>query len=102
MGFTFTGDSDAHKRFRHKYPAAVPLPSLSSARIQYSCRSCRTPLFTDQAVIPHEPKAQKTAKNKTRVSQECTSVFVEEMEWMMGIEEEVGRLDCGKCGAKLG
>ncbi|CAD7928340.1 unnamed protein product [Amoebophrya sp. A120] len=70
-------------------PIATPTPEL------YRCRQCRTVLFSDQHIAPHEPGHSP-----------CTPcLFVEPVSWMAAVinkGERQGKLTCPKCKAKVG
>ncbi|AFZ79261.1 dual-specificity protein phosphatase, putative [Theileria equi strain WA] len=66
------------------------------SKLVYSCKACREVLFFDINTVPHD-------KDKNS-SEECSSVFIEPMDWMPGLEAQDGRLSCKntKCNSKLG
>ena len=81
----------------------------SEARVTYSCRGCRSILFTDADILPHQGggmradfvsgKVGKRGKEDGR----CSLYFVRmDLPWMADLKEEEGRLDCPSCQAKIG
>lgn len=66
------------------------------SKFVYSCKTCREVLFFDTNVISHERIRDSDPK--------CSSVFIEPMDWMTGLESQEGRLSCKntKCSSKLG
>ncbi|KAL1915323.1 uncharacterized protein VTP21DRAFT_6781 [Calcarisporiella thermophila] len=82
----------------------------------YKCKKCRRALVTTENIIPHTPgQGQSSFSHHKRdpahslsSSQLCTSFFVEPMDWFGNIGSDgegsvvAGRIDCPKCGAKLG
>eukprot|EP00250_Pteridium_aquilinum_P012107 c20516_g1_i1 orf=399-1382(-) len=78
----------------------------------YRCKKCRRIVACQENVLTHEQESgnlpvRKKEKgslwNETR-SVDCTSVFVEPMQWMMAVQEGgvLGKLSCASCNARLG
>jgi len=80
---------------------------VDTTNTYYSCRSCRTVLFSDNDIMPHElgvgQDAFKWNKRDTSTKDNCTSFFLEgPMEWMSSTQENQGKLSCQKCNNKVG
>jgi len=83
----------------------VPLEEIS-----YCCRQCRTKLFTEKDIKPHQLGEgqsdfswNKRTSNKKIV--ECTSFFIDEnLSWIQGLDLNniEGRLVCPKCKSRVG
>lgn len=89
------GTSTVKKDDRSGSPGE-PKQQQPQAKIQYKCKSCRTTLFTDLDVIKHKPRIN--------TSEVCTSIFIEQQDWMTKLGENENKLNCPvqKCNAKLG
>lgn len=92
----------------------------------FKCAKCRTLLASSEVYIPHAPPFDKDDKqlyfvksafrgkrviNRQLGQNECTHIFTEPLLWMRdklvngddeGNDELEGRLDCYKCGTKVG
>ena len=86
----------------------------SDPKMAYSCRQCRTHLFTDLNVLEHDEESYGGAEKnfghqysgqytsiKTGVHERCHSVFVEPMDWMK-MSGMAGKLHCQQCQNKIG
>ena len=102
-------------------PEQKPEPVVVGHR--YHCRMCRTQLFTDKEIVPHDtPEGKGSYKQMMRGAQSCTSFFLDPdaTPWVAeesranvaaaggstgNHEGELGNLDtiyCFHCNAKLG
>ncbi|GLJ48420.1 hypothetical protein SUGI_1022050 [Cryptomeria japonica] len=82
--------------------------------ISYRCKMCRRAVASKDNVVSHLPGEGEPCfklKNRSRGSffddrhePECTSVFVEPLQWMTTVEEGAieGKLSCIGCQARLG
>ncbi|CAK9237404.1 unnamed protein product [Sphagnum troendelagicum] len=81
----------------------------------YRCKKCRRVVASEENVITHIPGAGVTSfkwrKRGVQVSgkdelvqPECTSIFVQPMQWMTPVQEGLveSKLQCIKCEARLG
>lgn len=72
----------------------------------YSCRKCRKVLFDQSGVEEHisEVKKHNVRKGeKYQMSEECSSIFINQFEWIAVDEEQMkGNIVCPKCQSKLG
>lgn len=83
----------------------------------YCCRQCRTQLFTEDDVVEHSPADGQSAfswkkRERSNADVSCTSLFLEEQEWMSAEESpdgilngNSGKLYCpnhAKCSARVG
>ncbi|KAK1933186.1 dual specificity phosphatase, catalytic domain containing protein [Babesia divergens] len=66
----------------------------------YSCMKCRQTLFYGYNILRHENAEKATAGSR----EPCSSVFVEPMDWMTGVDTQTGKIVCknARCCAKLG
>ena len=76
-------------------------------KLQYSCRKCRKLLFTEENLEEHTSKVKSynTRSNtlKEAMVSECTSIFIQEMDWVQhDINEQIGHICCPKCSEKIG
>ena len=69
---------------------------VGKSKHEYKCRSCRAKLFAEVDVIKHRPKVN--------TSEICTSIFIEQQDWMTELGENQNKLKCPvpECKAKLG
>ncbi|XWS58990.1 hypothetical protein CRYUN_Cryun08bG0081900 [Craigia yunnanensis] len=108
-----------------KLGADPGLPTESSSLVQasaneginhtaYRCKKCRRVVALQENVVDHIPGEGETSFewhkrrsgnpfNKSAQT-ECSSVFVEPMQWMTAVEEGAieGKLSCAHCEARLG
>lgn len=95
-------------------PAAAAAASGPRPSVNYTCRKCRTVLFTDLSLVDHVPasvsaagrfahKHVRVAEGGRRVGVECSSLFVEPSALgdFAGSEGE-GPLQCPKCATRYG
>ncbi|XP_026414667.1 dual specificity protein phosphatase 12-like [Papaver somniferum] len=80
----------------------------------YRCKKCRRIVALEENLVGHEPgegescfewKKRKNSKSsKTYDEHECSSIFVEPLQWMKSVEEGAleGKLSCLHCDARLG
>lgn len=92
-------------------PVADVPPAERQPQWRYSCHKCSTTLFHDFNVLPHSTDGAKKAGWNWRArlpddkeETECSSMFVEPMQWMGELEGQTGKLVCGnaRCRQKLG
>ncbi|CAN0853416.1 Probable inactive dual specificity protein phosphatase-like At4g18593 [Linum grandiflorum] len=93
-------------------PAGNDCTTLQTYGLVYRCRKCRRIVAYDDNIVTHERgKGQESFKWKKRrhdpvgkVEAECSSIFVEPMDWMQAVQEGyVGKkLLCIGCNARLG
>uniref|UniRef100_A0A3Q4C0D3 Dual specificity protein phosphatase 12 n=1 Tax=Mola mola TaxID=94237 RepID=A0A3Q4C0D3_MOLML len=101
-----------------KYPELQHVPSelfaidpahSSSPEVSYRCRKCRRALFHGSNILSHlvgegTPAFVHKKSNNLTGDIQCTSYFIEPMQWMeqalLGVMD--GQLLCPKCSAKLG
>eukprot|EP00744_Colponema_vietnamica_P013889 GILI01019471.1.p1 GENE.GILI01019471.1~~GILI01019471.1.p1 ORF type:complete len:345 (+),score=69.85 GILI01019471.1:69-1037(+) len=124
MGFEIQGASEAHKKYRiiraqnqRNMTGSVSnslLASAGSSGIIYSCSKCRQRLFTSDNLVTHSPAPDRIVKEfagkniKDRrpktTSANCTSHFIEAMDWMTGLHDVEGKIMCpnSKCAQRLG
>ncbi|TNV77468.1 hypothetical protein FGO68_gene12508 [Halteria grandinella] len=87
--------------------APKPVEAEAVQKLQYSCKKCRKVLFSEDNLEEHmsKVKAYNTKTHSLReVSQECSSIFLEQMDWIV-IEDEseqMGKISCPKCQEKIG
>ncbi|KAK2196628.1 bifunctional Zinc finger C2H2-type/Dual specificity phosphatase [Babesia duncani] len=76
--------------------------AMLETKYLYACKACRASLFYELNVIPHCAKGKHT-KNKGKEN-ECTSIFIEPMDWMANLELQEGKINCKNinCNSKLG
>uniref|UniRef100_A0A3B3VZ52 Dual specificity protein phosphatase 12 n=1 Tax=Poecilia latipinna TaxID=48699 RepID=A0A3B3VZ52_9TELE len=113
--------SPSYKQYRlqkvtEKYPelpreifACDPAHSNSS-ELSYRCRKCRRTLFRGSSILSHSVGegasafSHKKPSNLTGRKVQCTSYFIEPVQWMepalLGVMN--GQLLCPKCRSKLG
>lgn len=83
------------------------------ADLFYRCRKCRRMVVSQQNILTHSQGIGDASfkKNKkdadffdARKVPECTSIFVEPMQWMTTVQEGavLGKLSCASCDARLG
>ncbi|GMM32230.1 tyrosine protein phosphatase [Martiniozyma asiatica (nom. inval.)] len=75
-------------------------------RIIVQCHKCRAPLADDRVVLKHEmpddDDKQRYFKRRQR-GDICSHLFVDGVNWMKDKMVEIeGKLDCYKCGTKIG
>ncbi|XP_024525963.1 probable inactive dual specificity protein phosphatase-like At4g18593 [Selaginella moellendorffii] len=84
---------------------------MEEASIVYRCRKCRQIVATDSSVQRHDPGSgeqafswKKRSNNDEAKPRECSSIFVEPMQWMNGVQDGSveGKLLCNVCQARLG
>eukprot|EP00347_Sterkiella_histriomuscorum_P004360 403360750 len=72
----------------------------------YSCRKCRMTLFDQDVVEEHISEVKKhnvRRGERYEMSDECSSIFIQHLEWIKIDEEQnKGIIECPKCKAKLG
>ncbi|XP_952348.1 dual-specificity phosphatase, putative [Theileria annulata] len=85
---------DSYLRNRHN----LNLETEKDPQFVYSCKTCRTTLFSDNNIIKHEENG------KQHKASECNSIFIEPMMWMKDLELQSGKMLCSNdnCNAKLG
>ncbi|TDH67315.1 uncharacterized protein CCR75_005710 [Bremia lactucae] len=100
------GSTSAHAEFRtlmarqdrmKKRKAAIAnIPQLALPGTSMSCRKCNFALCTARNQLMHSPASGEL----------CSGIFIEPMEWMTNssefIQDNVGKLYCPSCKAKLG
>ncbi|GFE53246.1 dual-specificity phosphatase [Babesia ovis] len=82
-----------------EYETRLPVDTEDPGSV-YSCAKCRQTLFYSHNIIKHQPGA-RAADDATNP---CSSIFVEPMDWMVGMEEQSGKITCknSRCSSKLG
>ncbi|KAF5750297.1 dual specificity protein phosphatase 12-like [Tripterygium wilfordii] len=109
-----------------KFGADPGLPAEAPAEVEkspvrgknrapaYRCKKCRRVVALQENVVDHVPGEGETSFtwHKRRSSNlfnksdefECSSIFVEPLKWMTGVEEGAleGKLSCVHCDARLG
>ncbi|KAG2683625.1 hypothetical protein I3843_10G040500, partial [Carya illinoinensis] len=94
----------------------VKVPSHVGNNItsSYRCKKCRRVVALQENVVDHIPGEGKTSfewhKRKSgnpfikSDESECSSIFVEPLQWMTAVEESAleGNLSCAHCGGRLG
>ncbi|XP_026883501.2 dual specificity protein phosphatase 12 [Electrophorus electricus] len=120
-------NSPLYKQFRlrkvtEKYPELQNVPKevfaadpaqTQNAEVVYRCRKCRRVLFRRSSILSHSMGSGPSAFSHKRPSgrlpatgdqTECTSYFIEPVQWMekglLGVMD--GQLLCPKCNSKLG
>eukprot|EP01105_Mastigella_eilhardi_P013443 TRINITY_DN3065_c0_g1_i3.p1 TRINITY_DN3065_c0_g1~~TRINITY_DN3065_c0_g1_i3.p1 ORF type:complete len:351 (+),score=80.10 TRINITY_DN3065_c0_g1_i3:26-1054(+) len=94
-------------------PPAASLPAAPQNDIAcYLCRSCRMLLFTEEDILPHMKNQAKNQtvytvfKHKRRIdggpTEDCTSLFINQQDWMKELGENQGKLLCPRCGQRVG
>ncbi|XP_051143162.1 uncharacterized protein LOC127259683 [Andrographis paniculata] len=74
----------------------------------YSCKKCHRIVASLENVVDHVPGEGDTWPKRNRYNQsndnECSSVFVEPIQWMTTVEEGgvEGKLVCPKCAGRVG
>lgn len=73
----------------------------------FACKMCRTLLFTKDNIMPHQSgKGQKafSKKKNSQAQDNCTIIFVEQLDWMGDMSEIEGKIMCpnSKCSYRLG
>lgn len=105
---------------------SIPTQGSDENWFGFKCAKCRTLLASSDVYIPHAPPFDKNDKqmyfvksafrgkrviNRQLGQNECTHIFTEPLLWMRekivsgeegGNDELEGRLDCYKCGTKVG
>ncbi|XP_024032122.1 dual specificity protein phosphatase 12 [Morus notabilis] len=94
--------------------AEAPSDAGNICRTAYRCKKCRRVVALQENVLDHIPGEGETSfdwhkrkggnpVNKSGES-ECSSVFVEPLQWMTPVEEGAleGKLSCAHCDARLG
>jgi predicted RNA-binding Zn-ribbon protein involved in translation (DUF1610 family) len=81
-------------------------PEVIAAQHIFRCRKCRTDLFYDTHVLYHARKSSgTTAENNDQITSlmnRCVfEYFVTPLNWMK-IDEHQGKINCPKCGEKIG
>ncbi|OVA02002.1 Dual specificity phosphatase [Macleaya cordata] len=86
---------------------AKPMPA-------FRCKKCRRLVALEENIVGHEPGEGETCfewkkrKNNNSLNRydehECSSIFVEPLQWMKTVEEGAleGKLSCAHCDARLG
>ncbi|XP_061696372.1 dual specificity protein phosphatase 12 isoform X2 [Syngnathoides biaculeatus] len=104
-------------KITQKYPELPQVPrevfaadpaQYKSSEASYRCRKCRRTLFRSSSLLSHPVGEGATAfdhkKNTNLTVVQCTSYFIEPVQWMeqalLGVME--GQLLCPKCQSKLG
>ncbi|ORM41932.1 Dual specificity protein phosphatase 12 [Babesia sp. Xinjiang] len=66
----------------------------------YSCAKCRQTLFYGANVVRHVPASGSDEFG----TEPCSSIFVEPMDWMVGMDAQSGKITCknSRCSSKLG
>ncbi|KAG7554059.1 Transcription factor TFIIB cyclin-like domain [Arabidopsis suecica] len=115
LGYLFSKD----KKFdRLKLRADPGISNERSSRSTYECKKCKRVLLFQEQVIDHtrgEADSEfddmfknmigEVHKNPGDHQNQCTSIFVEPLNWMnSAMENDVseGKLSCPKCQAKVG
>ncbi|KAG6690970.1 hypothetical protein I3842_10G040200 [Carya illinoinensis] len=94
----------------------VKVPSHVGNNItsSYRCKKCRRVVALQENVVDHIPGEGETSfewhKRKSgnpfikSDESECSSIFVEPLQWMTAVEESAleGNLSCAHCGGRLG
>lgn len=71
----------------------------------YSCRMCRSELFTSSDFETHtsvQPKRFDKRTPQRDPQRDCSSYFLAPSAWMGDLTEHTGKLYCPKCQCKLG
>ncbi|KAI5068032.1 hypothetical protein GOP47_0016377 [Adiantum capillus-veneris] len=78
----------------------------------YRCKKCRRIVACQENVLTHEQEGGRLPVRKNDKGPlwsevhtvECTSIFVEPMQWMTPVQEGgvLGKLSCASCNARLG
>ncbi|MCO5600946.1 hypothetical protein L7F22_055063 [Adiantum nelumboides] len=78
----------------------------------YRCMKCRRIVASQENALTHEQeggqiplrKKEKGSRGVDAQTIDCTSVFVEPMQWMTTVQEGgvSGKLSCASCNARLG
>ncbi|KAL5546626.1 hypothetical protein UlMin_006313 [Ulmus minor] len=92
----------------------TPSDVANNSRTAYRCKKCRRVVALQENVVDHTPGEGETSFdwhkrksgnpfNKSEES-ECSSIFVEPLQWMTAVEEGAleGKLLCIHCEARLG
>jgi len=87
--------------------ATAPITGpLDHPDLIFTCKQCRTPIFTNLNLTEHLIGGGQTAfrwrKRAADARMECTSYFLDEMSWMLMCSEIEGKLFCPSCSARLG
>ncbi|ESQ55593.1 hypothetical protein EUTSA_v10027467mg [Eutrema salsugineum] len=117
LGYIYSQD----KKFDRLKLRADPEKSNSGGDTStYQCKKCRRVVLLQEQVMNHTPgeadlefsamfaNMNGDVQNKNhggeQQQKQCTSVFVEPMSWMNGVEDGVsqGKLMCPNCNARLG
>ncbi|KAG7549440.1 Dual specificity phosphatase catalytic domain [Arabidopsis thaliana x Arabidopsis arenosa] len=115
LGYLYSKD----KKFdRFKLRADPGISNERSSRSTYECKKCKRVLLFQDQVIDHTPGEADSEfddmfknmigevhKNPGDHQNQCTSIFVEPLNWMnSAMENDVseGKLLCSKCQAKVG
>lgn len=92
----------------------APSNAGSISRTAYRCKKCRRVVALQDNVVDHIPGEGETSfewnKRKSgnpfhkSEESECSSIFVEPLQWMTAVEEGAleGKLSCAHCEARLG
>ncbi|PON43607.1 Dual specificity phosphatase [Trema orientale] len=92
----------------------APSDAGNNSRSAYRCKKCRRVVALQSNVVDHIPGEGETSFdwhkrksgnpfNKSEET-ECSSIFVEPLQWMTAVEEGAleGKLSCAHCEARLG
>ncbi|KAF4364620.1 hypothetical protein CsatB_019727 [Cannabis sativa] len=94
--------------------AEVPRDSENSSRSAYRCKKCRRVVALQDNVVDHVPGEGEASFNWQKRKSgnpfnkseepECSSIFVEPLQWMTAVEEGAleGKLSCAHCDGRLG
>eukprot|EP01116_Phalansterium_solitarium_P001238 TRINITY_DN11013_c0_g1_i1.p2 TRINITY_DN11013_c0_g1~~TRINITY_DN11013_c0_g1_i1.p2 ORF type:complete len:354 (+),score=68.64 TRINITY_DN11013_c0_g1_i1:33-1064(+) len=86
--------------------AAPATVEQQTAPAYFCCKMCRQRLFDERDVTPHEVGEGQTAfkwhKRANTGEPACTSLFLNEMDWMGDVSDVVGKLCCPKCQSRVG
>ncbi|XP_010420309.1 PREDICTED: dual specificity protein phosphatase 12-like [Camelina sativa] len=114
LGYLYSTDKKFHRLKLRADPETVSNESSGST---YHCKKCKRILLFQEQVIDHTPGEADSefddmfknmigeVRNKNPGDpNQCTSMFVEPIEWMNTMEDYVseGKLLCPKCSAKVG
>jgi len=86
----------------------VLLPSVDTdpEKIRFACRKCRFILFGEDDTTTHIKSNHSFSRRKSGSNtdaKKCSSVFLSSgLDWMGDMSAFEGRLDCPKCGSKVG
>ncbi|KAH7427913.1 hypothetical protein KP509_10G066800 [Ceratopteris richardii] len=93
-------------------PLEQPQQFSTEPSIVYRCKKCRRVLASEEHVLTHQQQdghSSNRRKDEPSLwdephSVECTSIFVEPMQWMTAVQEGsvLGKLCCAGCNVRLG